>query len=440
MKEKDLKTRIKDLLLLNKPDPEREKNNILAVMGLFAIDFPDPDRITLVWDENDIAIMSRTPAAHCTCQMSPDPKSHKVGDDWHGMACALVIKDHLLKHSCLVDVDDDDRNTTWTFQWPRNIMGYRNTLVAQFPELKDEALWKNFVRSWGDLAAMMPEAVPSLAERLAEEEEAPEEEPPATEPEPEVEKSPDSSEANFEDGLDFDMPIAPPVEEPEAVEEPLPANQELETKLSKKTAPKEDPPLDAQPQAPETPQAADNVVPLDTKAKRKPGRPRATEAPASAQEKELAPADFRPKEEKGKKVYPAVLKFSIMAMEEIMRLGDEIKALPNAEGFPTESIRGIKTSLDRLALRTAHLEFRGPDSESPNAINPLVEVTLQNVIAVATTACRDLGLAPEKAASWEAFVKNVKDAKDKAGAMYELFSQIGAGPVIQADIPGGKHD
>jgi len=413
-----LKSRLRGFLLLTKA--ENVTPNVLAMLGLFPSDFPDK-HVQLLWDEDSITVQSRAISALCDCQEHPkDPKVQTDGQTYHASTCAIAMRQKLLNHPCLMDLDGDEAEATWTFCWPRDLADYRAVIQTRFGELQGEALWKNFQKTWGSIVGGMPDPGPSLGERIN----------PDAKPEPETRiPAEESARAaatadlpiSFDDDLDFNEVLTPAPgqdQRPALLVEMSTDHNEISIVHGAG-----DPGLEA---------AAQAVLDAQD-GKRGRGRPKGTTKAAKEQAKELKASDFQPVETpEGKKTFPACVRFAQVLEEELCRLrsvGDLIRN--EDERFPAETIESLKNSLDRLALRTAHLQFRGShDADAPNALNPMIEVTLANVIASTNAATRDLSLSPEKHGSWEAFKKAMKEVLDVAGSMNDIMSQTGMGPVI----------
>lgn len=402
-----LEPKIRGLLLLQKS--ENVIHNVLAALGLFPVDFPDHPSLQIMWDADEIVIQSKT--------MEKDPK-------WAA----------LLRHSNLVDIDGDEVETTWTFQWPREIATSRNALMARFPELSQDSLWKNFQKSWAGITDKMPAPRYSLVERETQEGIGD-----ATDLEAAVKILDFSDDPDFSDDLGFEEPVEAQetledgegLVPGEATDAPQ-IEDEGSAFIVETIAGMGSPAVETAMQA--------AVGPM----KKKRGRPFGTTKAAKAQAQELSATDFVFKEEvspegAAKKSIPACVKFAAIAEEELSRLRSVAESIKNAEVFPVEAVRGFKSSLDRLALRSAHMEFKGRhDAEDDTGgLNPMVEVTLCNVTAVLNVASRDLALAPEKPLSWETFGKSIKDALDVAKSFYEVISQTGMGPIVQ-ELPKPK--
>ena len=115
-----------------------------------------------------------------------------------------------------------------------------------------------------------------------------------------------------------------------------------------------------------------------------------------------------------------------LILDELNGIKTAVEFIRDADSFPLESVKNLKARLDRLALKTAHLIYRGRhDMDDPSSINPMVEVTLANDSGTVNGAVRDLGLAPEKANSWADFKKEIKTVVDMADSMTEIMSQAG---------------
>jgi hypothetical protein len=395
-----LTAKIKGLLLLNKS--EAVTRNVLAILGLFSIDFADAQTLQVLCDADGVTVRDKSFQCACTCQSSHDPKVVRVGDDFHASVCHRAMEQRLAQDPNLVDADIDPSGTIWTFQWPRDIEPNRNVIAECFTELKQEALWKNFRRAWSELVALMPD-----------------------DPRPQVADVEVAQDQDADPGFDFDIPDTPETTEREQIVQDtvdfIAANllscpphmhpEEADTVIQASASP--------MPQEPTTDE------------KRGRGRPKGSTKSAKEQALEPSASDFVAQGE-AKKTIPACVKFANILRDEMSRLSSEAEFIRGCEEFPLESIRSIKTSLDRLALRAAHMEFRGAhDADDPHAINPLVEVTLANVTAVLNGAVRDLGLAPEVPKTWEEFCRNIKEARDVADDMHGIMSQMGAGAAIQ---------
>jgi len=392
----DLLPSIKGLLLLNKA--ENQTRNILAILGLQTSDFGDPKKVRILWDAEEITVQSATLQEECTCAPG-DPKTHALGvQNYHTERCCQTLTHNLCSHENLLESDVDGDDSSYTFQWPRNIDGARPTLEVMFGELSDNNLWSNFKMSWARLTDQMGPEKQSQKERLDavngtalpledEDELTPEEV--------------DGAGMDFEDDLDFGtLPTVAPLT--------LVPNRVLD--------------------------AMEDLMEQDEVAevKRGRGRPKGSTKAAKEQAKELKADDFVPSESGN---LPALEKFGRFAAEEMSRLCGVVETIMTADDFPYDTIESFKNSLDRLALRAAHLQFRGAhDADAPGAINPLIEVSVANVVATVNSATRDLELAPEKPASWETFAGTIKEAVGMSKCLFEVMSQSGAGPVIQ-EIP-----
>ena len=387
---------LKGFLLLQK---DHDVNpNCLSILGLFPSDFPSNPGI--LWDHNGITAQTRLFRNECTCnEHKLDSKLYKMEDGYHVNKCAYAMAHKLLRHPCLLEIEDDGEEMTWGFQWPRAIEGFRPVIATRFKDAENDVLWPAFKKSWAAITDLMPEPEFSLAEKTGVA--APEEE----------EWAPVQDEFD----LDFD---APAKEEDKITIVHGAGNPEIEEKA----------------QAYFDANANKVQEALEPTEKSKPGRPKGTSAKDKEAAKELAPADFAPVvNQQGKKVFPSCRKFAAFAAEELGRLCSVVEMIQNAEdNFPVDTIESLKNSLDRLALRAAHLQYKGRhEMEEENTINPLLEVTLCNVSATANAAVRDLALAPEKPASWETYSKTMKETLDVAKAIHEVISQTGAGPAVQ---------
>jgi len=416
-----LETKIRGLLLLQKLD--QVNPNILAMLGMFSSDITNNHPLQIMFDADEITILSKPLPDVCTCDKA-DPKVTKVDRGLHTERCNRVLRQKLLAHANLIRVDEDETETTWTFQWPRDITGYRNILETRFKELSDKDMWSSFQKSWAQITNMMPDPEPSLSEQEQENqpltdtqiEEGAEEiiAQVSTPPDPEEPVGMDfDTDMDFSDNLDDLMP--PPTK-------PIIAFQTSHNTEISVVHGAGNPAVEA---------AAQAV--LDTQeVKRGRGRPKGTTNLAKARAQELTAGDFEPTQaQDGKKVFPACLKFGQFASEELSRLCTVLQQIivPD-DGFPLETIESFKNSLDRLALRAAHLQFKGRQDQDEPTLDGIVEVTLMNVTASANVAVRDLGLSPEKPESWQKYQKDMKEVIGKADSMFDIMSQSGMGPII----------
>ena len=408
---------LKGFLLLQKEHDVT--HNALAIMGLFATDFPSEP--SLIWDQAGITVQTTPFLNECTCKEFPkDPKVYKLADALHANRCAWAMAHKMLMHPCLLDVEDDGETMTWNFQWPRAIEEFRAVIGTRFQDATNNDLWPAFRKSWQAITDLMPEPEFSLAEKtgtvpVTEEEWIPESEVPADD--------------TFD--MDFDAQTNDP-EPPTFDSEAGSLLPEPENSISIVHG-AGNPAVEAAAQAYFDANAGKVQAALEPVEKRKPGRPKGTGAKDREAAKELAPADFAPTVNKGgKKVFPSCQKFAHFASEELGRLCSVVEMILVAEdSFPVDTIQSLKNSLDRLALRAAHLELRGRhENDEAGALNPMVEVTIANIEAATGSAVRDLALAPDKTASWEVFKKALKEVIDVAGSMDCILSQTGMGPVV----------
>ena len=401
--------RIKGILVLHKE--ENVVGNLLAILGLMTVDFSSPATVQAAWDADSITIMAKTFSTTCTCHSTNDPKVRKVDGVMHSNRCDLSMADVLIRHRDLKSVEPDERGVTFDFSWPRDISPFKNVICARFRELQDAILWSNFSKAWAGVMSMLPDQIPAEDDdSIDEPEEIVEvkEDPDMVEPDgptetveednPDMACSPDPAD-------DFDdLDVLPPAEN-------VPAVAPTDTKI------------DPAPAIPDVP-------------KRKRGRPSGTTDSAKKiqefEKHEVPASAFTPTSTDGKPTILACIRFAEIIQEECSRISEIAREIAWAKEFPLDQVRGVKESLDRLALRSAHMEYRGGhDRDDPQAINPLIETTLANVTAVATVAVRDLGLAPELPSSWDVFKKSLKEAVDVSDSMFDIISQTGAGPAIR---------
>lgn len=382
---------------------ENAKHNVLAMLGLFALDFP-AGGVELFQDASEITVVSKKFPEGCNCDHD-DPKVVNVGQGLHTARCNRSMLQALTNHPCLSEFEDDDDDTTWTFVWPRDVSHFRAVIQTRFAEVKDDTLWANFKTSWKAITDTMPEA--------------------------EIVEDPESAPVRNDDPdtIDFDSDIE------FGSDEPIPETEHAD--------PTPDPLEDLTPPPHATIEvvhgagnpaieAAAQAVLDDQEAKRGRGRPKGSTKAAKQAKTELAPGDFTPEETPtGGMAYPAIRKFAGFASEELNRLCGVLRDIMTADGFPLETIESFKSSLDRLALKAAHLQFKGrQDEDESNTLDPMIEVTLMNLTASANVALRDLNLSPEKAESWQKYQKDMKEVIGKADSMQDLMGQVGMGPVI----------
>ena len=398
---------------------DKAVRHLLPLLGLFGIDFPSKD-LTVIWDHEGVSITCKAKFSNnCTCaEHAKDPKVIRLDDgEMHASFCDQSKAFALVQNPNLVDLNEDDSGMIWTFQWPRSIAEVRDYLINAFPALENDAEWAHFAAGWHEIVGFMPPAKPSVYQ-IAN----------ADAPGPAL---------DFGDGLDFGEETANVV--------PF-AGIEVGTQDQEQPAPPDGTLQDGPEPFPSTSMPGVDLVDLPPEGapKKKRGRPAGTTKAAQEAKQDIPAGAFEPeKKEDGKVRIPACVKFAQFADEEVCRLRTIIENIKEAEKFPTETIKILKNAFDRLALRTAHLEFRGlHDTDDPKAINPLVEVSLANVSAEVTTAVRDLCLAPEKPKSWEDFCKALKEAKELADSVNDVISQTGAAPCVQEPprlkTPDGK--
>ena len=416
---------------------ETPLRNILCYLGLYTSDFPDGKKAQIMWDENEIVVSSKSFPEVCNCD-GKDPKVVAIEDGWHSSRCNLAQAWVLMHHPDLVDLEDDETGrTTWTFQWPRSLQGRREVIQVVFTEVGDDGLWEAHQETWRRIVALMPEPRPSLATKAGEFPEAfPEKEsvevPPDLPDAPPLDYGADMDlddapvagmDVGWKDPTILDMPVTeitleadgtPALEE--VIEVMLEAPTERTVRADGTIVPG---PSEPEPE-PETPEQAE---------KRKRGRPKGTTK--AAKNLALETGSIQAEETPEGKRIPICQKFAAMMDQEMVYMASMTKAIRNAEAFPMDTTTALKTLLDRLALRAAHLEARKPhDAEEPQNLSPIIETTLLNVSAQTKAAVRDLGLAPEKPASWQEFQKTIKEVSGLAGSLYDVVSQTGMTPYI----------
>lgn len=391
-----LRSKLRGYLLLSKA--ENVTPHCLAILGLRPRDFCPPDGAThwVHWEPDALYVQA------------------KVFPDDHPSIANVMGHEDLIGYE-----PEEDGTAIYTFQWPRHIEANRPEIQDVFPETQADPLWKTFVRGWADITPLFPPVEPSIASLKGDDDE------PATTMLADASGTLEGNQApllgDFDDGMDLGSEeITDPGETVLVIQTAAEEGSALEVVHGAG-----DPAIEAAAQAVLDAQSAEK--------KRGRGRPKGSTKAAKEAQQDAGLGDVQTEiTPEGKTVIPACVKFADILEEELNRLrsvGDLIRA---AEDFPIEAIRSLKNSLDRLALRSAHMEFRGQhDTDDPRAINPLVEITLANISAAASAAVRDLGLAPERPKAWEDFSKAVKETVDLAKSMLDIVSQMGAGPAIQ---------
>lgn len=452
--------KIGDLLLLR--NEETRQRNLLAIFGLFHTDFSKP--ILVSYDENGVLVVCPQFGGVCTCQQDPKfPKTHRIPNDpeLHSSRCDVYRSYALAMHECLRDVtyakDQKGQDTIcFDFFWPRTLTTkMRNVLVTAFPEIQADSLWANFTKGWERIMKFLPEPPAPWNERMG-----------GTESEAPAEKAPVPTTPNMAMDFDLDLDVATPGPElkTEAVKQPP-----LEEVIKETTAKRKGGRKKKEETEKTAEQAAPSTVEIETEANPSAGEQQPVvemevvsttpipeegsvntnveDAPAPAKAAENAPPTGKePKDGKGKKkaegkdakektvkkIDPAREKFVTLIRDELSGISNAIAFIEETEGFPVEAVKNLKARFDRLALKTAHLIYRGRhDADAPGVINPMVEVTLANISGTVNGAVRDLGLAPEKVNSWVDFKKEIKSAMETADSMAEIMAQIGMADVVQ---------
>ena len=396
MPDKTLNDQIRDILRLD--DPVHSTRNILAILGLQGMDFGSPVRT--IWDAEEITVEAKPIPPVCTCTSLPkDPKVRRVAGEFHASRCNLAMWDALGRHPWLVDLDGDDDQNLYTFQWPRDISRVRATLAVAFPHLEVDAAWEIFQTDWGKVTRQMPEPRPSLAEHL----------------EPEPTPEPEESSTDFSD-LDFDAPPVPPLS---PFAEPVKGSERIvafnkATKVVEEVKP---------------------VVPAPANGKHPGGRPKGSGKLKQRAAREMA-VDIKPKDlvpPEPDTAIPACQKLAHYLNEEFHRLKDILWSLRTATEFDGIVIEEIKTSLDQMALRASHLQHWSAKDEGREGINPMIEVVVLNLGARTKAAIRDLELAPETPEAWAIYTNTLKECKEAAESMHDVMIQPGMGPALQQE-------
>jgi len=370
--------------------------NCLAMLGLTAKDFPEPNSLKVHYEPDGIYVQAK--------------------------AFTTEPAERIMTHPDLVALDPDaDDRVVYSFQWPQDISGARPQIQKVFPETEADPLWDAFVKGWAEITALMPPPEPSLASQTGEGDEGALFQQPVDAP---------PLGPSYEDSMDLtgDLDLG-------GSNEPIldfQGNDQV-TVLAVQTTAEPESKIQVIHGAgnPAVEAAAQQVLDAQ-EVKRGRGRPKGTTKAAKEQKAELKAEDFTPTTDG----IPALQKFAAFATEELARLQQMVDGIGGSDFFPHDSIEALKNSLDRLANRTAHLQFKGKhDDDAPDAINPLLEVTLVNITSIFNNALRDLHLAPERPESWKTFAKESKVAIDKAGSAEDMMSQPGAGPAIQEIQP-----
>lgn len=425
--------KVKGFLLLKTPTDVT--HNLLSMLGLYTIDFPDHNAVDVSYDEDGIYVLAKPFGTKCTCANEKEELKFHLEHTGHGIrhttSCDYYRREKILYHGLLREFDTTDPVVSvYDFDWPSNIEPYRAAIITKFPEQDNDGLWKAFAKTWSDIMELLPQD-DAIVEN----------------PEPDVktgyeDAAPATSNCDYSDA-DEDLHLGPrqpdgDQDEPAAQGMPDPVDDydcdipvptaaaALVEKLEPITVP-----VPVNPASQSTP-ATQSEVPVPKKRGRKPGSTNAAKAIREAESSELRPEDFTatPAPTGEGQVIPACTFYAKMMREELSRLSGVMDDIEVASTIPVENLKMVKDSLDRLALRSAHMELRGVSEDGERRVNMLIETTVSNVLETTRTATRDLALAPDDPRTWESFRKLLGDVSDKAKAMLELMTQPGAGPAI----------
>jgi hypothetical protein len=443
------------LLLKN---PAATTNHLLGMLGLFTIDFPDKESVRVSYDEDGISVMAKPFGSKCTCANEKDDLKLNLEHTGHGIrhtsTCDLYRREKILYHDLTREIDTTDPQVSlYDFDWPRDIQPYRASIATWFPEQSNDGLWKAFTKTWTDIMELLPKD-DSLADNPEPDAKTGYEDigdPELGSPQPDTSVDEDTDPACFgdtaqsvedsmaetskqemvesDDDYDSDIPLpsatatfAIALEQPQ--ERPTVSGVTGIPGYENVLAHGSPTPSPSSPPQPE--------VPVRKKRGRKHGSTDVAKAIREAEASEMKPEDFipRPSPEGEGKFLPSCAFYAKMMREEFVRLSSAMDDIEAAEVVPVEDLKMVKESLDRMALRSAHMELRGVNDDGERRVNMLIETTVSNVLATMQAATRDLGLAPDDPRTWESFRKLLGDVGDKAKAMLELMTQPGAGPAI----------
>ena len=102
---------------------------------------------------------------------------------------------------------------------------------------------------------------------------------------------------------------------------------------------------------------------------------------------------------------------------------------------PLAMLQTASNYVERAGRGIAHARLRGDCLNDPT-INPLVTIPASNIVSEGRALLRDLELAPERPAVWEALTKGLKGLKDRSDAMNDVLHEEGiAESVKQVDPP-----
>jgi hypothetical protein len=439
-------SKVRGFLLLK--NPADAAHNLLSILGLYTIDFPDRESVEVSYDENGINILTKPFGAKCTCANEKEELKLRLEHTGHGIrhttSCDLARREKVSYHELVREIDATDPVVSvYDFDWPRDIEPYRNSIVTRFPEQANDGLWKAFSKTWADIVDLLP-ALPEAEDdslfagaeldAVTEREDCPLADvsicfgDTVQGIEDGMADTFEQKIANSDDDCDYDSDIPIPVAATKLV-----ASLEQPPKQVSVTEALGVPgcenvlfhgdllPAQAQPE-PSAPKRRG----------RKPGSTNAAKAIREAEASEMKPEDFvaTPATKGEPQVLPACSFYAKMMREEFARLSATMEDIEVASVIPVEDLKMVKESLDRMALRSAHMELRGVNEDGERRVNMLIETTVSNVLETMQAATRDLGLAPDDPRTWEAFRKLLSDVSDKAKAMLELMTQPGAGPAI----------
>lgn len=132
---------------------------------------------------------------------------------------------------------------------------------------------------------------------------------------------------------------------------------------------------------------------------------------------------------------PGLEKLGKTLLELIAAAAREADGLKDADK-PIEAMKNLARNLDKLAARVEREAVLEAERVTPQAINPLVEITAMNLMRQAQAAARDLGMNRALPKAYEDFQKSLKDCVDTAKAAHTILAQSGvSATVVQPGEP-----
>lgn len=126
-----------------------------------------------------------------------------------------------------------------------------------------------------------------------------------------------------------------------------------------------------------------------------------------------------------KLITPQFAQFIRATLEDLTRIAEHVDRLQDPKLQHEKELADITGSLDRLALRCAR-QATLRDQEDPKEVNPLIKITVINVVGQIKAAGRDLELRAHAPIQWEEFSKTLAEAVKTAKSAQQILSQPGA--------------